>query len=174
MYVMGQMRVARSFAFLVARMNDESEYPIVRHEAGEALANYHHMKDQCIAEMEKHYNSEISVLKSTVRVGIEKLKSFSENSKFGKKYGSTIEPAEPFDREEVIQYLQSIGMNIADAVEDDLLVKKIQSQLLRPYEQIDEHPKYRMVYYLRDQATDAAVDVRINLFSTNLMILGFS
>ena len=159
MYVMGQMRVQRSFPFLVERMNDESEYPIVRHEAGEALANYHHMKDQCIKEMQKHYDSDISVLKSTVRVGIEKLKSFSEDSRFGKKFGGTIEPAEPFSRDEVVEYLQSIGMNIAPVVEDEILVQKIQSQLLRPYEDIDEYSKYRLVYYLRDLASEPAIDV---------------
>ena len=108
MYVMGQMREKNSFNFLVQRMNDPEEFSIVRHEAGEALANYHHMKEESIKEMEKHLDSEISVLKSTVIVGIGKLRDFKENNRYGKKYGGTIEPAEPYNEEEMFQYLENI------------------------------------------------------------------
>lgn len=51
MYVIGQMRPHNCLEFLIEKMNDESEMPVVRHEAGEALANFHHMKELCIAEM---------------------------------------------------------------------------------------------------------------------------
>ena len=108
MYVMGQMREKNSFDFLVKTMNDPEEFGIVRHEAGEALANYHHMKEEAIKEMEKHLESEISVLKSTVIVGIGKLRDFKEENRYGKKYNGTIEPAEPFNEEEMREYLETV------------------------------------------------------------------
>lgn len=101
-YVIGQMRVSNSYDFLVSTMHNVEESPIVRHEAGEALANYHDIKEKCIAEMIKHWDSDISLLKSTVRVGILKLKEFTQESRYGKKYGGTIEPAEPFNQEEIL------------------------------------------------------------------------
>jgi deoxyhypusine monooxygenase len=152
MYVMGQMRVSSSYKFLVDKMNDPEEYPIVRHEAGEGLANYHNIKDQCIEEMQKHWDSEISVLKSTVRVGIEKLKNFTSESRYGKKYGGTIEPAEPFNEEELTEYL---NMTMLDGSQNENLplLERVHKKLLLPYSLVDEYPKYRMCYFLRDTCT---------------------
>lgn len=99
------MRAANSLEFLIKIMNDTEEYPIVRHEAAEGLSNYHDHKERCIEEMMKHWDSEISVLKSTVRVAVGKLRSFTSESRYGKKYGDTIEPAEPFNEEELLEYL---------------------------------------------------------------------
>lgn len=102
--------------------------------------------------MQKHWDSEISVLKSTVRVGIEKLKGFSTEAKYGKKYGGTIEPAEPFDLAEVTEYL-NMSLLDGDQTEQLPLLERIHKKLLLPYELVDEYPKYRMCYFLRDTNT---------------------
>jgi hypothetical protein len=146
------MRVASSYDFLVNKMNDPNEFPIVRHEAGEGLANYHDIKDQCIEEMQKHWDSEISVLRSTVRVGIEKLKGFTSESRYGKKYGGTIEPAEPFNEEELTEYLNNTLLD-GDQTENLPLMERVHKKLLLPYALVDEYPKYRMCYFLRDTNT---------------------
>lgn len=163
MYVMGQMRAQRTFPFLVARMNDEKEFPIVRHEAGEALANFHNIKEKCIPEMEKHYNSDVPVLKSTVRVGIEKLKTFSEESRLGKKFNGTIEPAEPFNKSELLEFLKNKGVEAAEQLQPDQLYKIVQEKILSSYDEVEEYPKYRMTYFLRDEATKEAIEVLVSM-----------
>lgn len=168
MYIMGQMRLPSSFEFLKEHMNDPEEMPVVRHEAGEALANYHHIKDQCIAEMEKHWDSDVELLKSTVRVGIWKLKDWKgeAESNFGKMYGGTIEPAEPFTEEEVLEYLNLPEGELTGLEGEELtrfLVGKVGEKLLLPYEQVDEYPKYRMCYYLRNAKTKESKEVLATL-----------
>ena len=147
MYIMGQMRLPSSYPFLKAKMNDPEELPVVRHEAGEALANYHHMKEECLTEMQKHWDSPVELLKSTVRVGIHKLNNYKSDteSRYGKKYGGTIEPAEPFNEVELREFLK-----IAQDDQEADLVALAREKLLSSYEEVDEYPKYRICYYLRD------------------------
>ena len=142
------MHAKNSLRFLLERMNDPNERSIVRHEAGEALANYHHLKDQIIPEMQQHWDSEDDLLRSTVRVGLGKLKSFNEKSRYGLKYGGTIEPAEPFNEAEVREYIKSVGAG--EPKDHAELLTTIESLLLKDYKEVDEFPKYRMCYFLRD------------------------
>lgn len=162
MYVIGQMRPLNCVEFLIEKMNDESEFAVVRHEAGEALANFHHIKDRCIAEMQKHWDSEISILRSTVRVGIEKLKGFNSESRYGKKYGGTIEPAEPFSEQEVTDYLNNTLLD-GDSTEHLPLLERIKRKMRLPYSLVDEYSKYRMCYYLRDLCTKECKEILAKL-----------
>lgn len=148
MYCMGQMHAKNSLRFLLERMNDTNERSIVRHEAGEALANYHHLKEQIIPEMQQHWDTEDDLLRSTVRVGLGKLKSFNEKSRYGLKYGGTIEPAEPFNEAEVRDYIKSVGAG--EPKDHAQLLSTIETLLLKDYKEVDEFPKYRMCYFLRD------------------------
>lgn len=156
MYIMGQMRLPSSYEFLKNHMNDPEEMPVVRHEAGEALANYHHLKDQCIAEMEKHWDCEEELLRSTVRVGIMKLKEWKgeNDSNYGKFYGGTIEPAEPMTEEEVINYLEVDTNGLEGGELTKFLVERVREKIFVSYEEVDEYPKYRMSYYLRNVKTE--------------------
>lgn len=148
MYCMGQMKAKNSLDFLIGKMNDPQELSIVRHEAGEALANIHELKDQIMPHMEKHWDTEDELLRSTVHVGLGKLRNFTPASKYGKKYCGTIEPAEPFDEEEIRAYIKSLGLeNPKDLAE---LQNVTETLLLKPYAEINEFYKYRMVYFLRD------------------------
>lgn len=161
MYCMGQMRAPNSLKFLLERMNDEEEKSIVRHEAGEALANYHQLASQLIPEMKKHWDSTDELLKSTVRVGIGKLETYGPNSRYGLKYGGTIEPAEPFNEQEVREYLKSLGCEVPQDKAD--LLNLIEKTLLRDYSEVDEFPKYRMVYFLRDLADQRSKEILCTL-----------
>ena len=47
-YALGQMNQSRNskvVAFLIHVLNDEKQYPVVRHESGEALSNYYENSD---------------------------------------------------------------------------------------------------------------------------------
>lgn len=148
MYWMGQMKAANSVKFLLERVHDENEKSVVRHEAGEALSHLVEIKDQIIPELQKHWDSNDTLLRSTVRIAIPKLKTMNENSRYGKKYGGTMEPAEPFDQTEVEQYLES--KNIPKPKSHAELLEKVHEQLKQSYEQVDEWTKYRLMYFLRD------------------------
>ena len=163
MYCMGQMRAKNSLKFLLERMNDNQERSIVRHEAGEALANFHDIKEQIIEEMQKHWDSTDDLLRSTVHVGIGKLKNYTENSRYGKKYGGTIEPAEPFNEQETREYIKSLGLE--DPKTNAELLNTIESILLRPYSDINEFYKYRLCYYLRDQADQRSKEILCKILS---------
>lgn len=161
MYCMGQMHAKNSLKFLLERMNDPNERSIVRHEAGEALANYHKLREQIIPEMQKHWDTEDDLLRSTVRVGIGKLKNFSEKSRYGLKYGGTIEPAEPFNETELREYIQSRGQpNPRDKAE---LLRVVEELLLKSYEEVDEFSKYRICYFLRDQKDKPSKEILCKL-----------
>lgn len=148
MYAMGQIHAKNSLKFLLERMNDPKEKGIVRHEAGEALSNYHSERDQIIPEMQKHWDSEDDLLRSTVRIAINKLKDWNEKSRYGTKYMGTIEPAEPFNEAELRQYIVSLGME--DPKDREHLYTTIEQILLKPYTEVDEYKKYRICYFLRD------------------------
>ena len=163
MYCMGQMRAPNSLSFLLERMHDENERPVVRHEAGEALSNYHALREQLIPEMKKHWDSPDELLKSTVRVGIGKLETYHEGSRYGKKFGGTIEPAEPFNEEEVREYLKKRGLEVPQ--DFGKLLDLIEHELLQPYSVVDEFPKYRMVYFLRDIADQRSKEILCKLVS---------
>lgn len=163
MYCMGQMRAHNSVSFLLERMHDPQEKSIVRHEAGEALSNLTDIKEQVITELEKHWDSEDELLKSTVRVAVPKLKSLHKDSRIGKKYGGTLEPAEPFNEEEVRNYFQSQGL--PDPQNHAELLNQVQSQLLKPYSEVDEFTKYRLCYFLRDVCDLRSKEILSDLLS---------
>lgn len=148
MYWMGQMRATNSVKFLIERVHDVNEKSVVRHEAGEALSNMIDIKEQIIPELEKHWDSPDTLLRSTVRVGVPKLKTINENSRYGKKYGGTMEPAEPFNQAEVEEYLAK--KNIPTPTSHAELLEKVHEELKKSYDDVDEWTKYRLIYFLRD------------------------
>lgn len=56
-------------------LEDENEYPVVRHEAGEALSNYG--VDEYINILRKYKDSEVEEVRDTCRLGLAKLESYS-------------------------------------------------------------------------------------------------
>ena len=69
----------------------------MRHEAGEAMSNFTEFKEQMIKELEKQWDNDISLIKSTVRIALKKLQLFDESNNNYRKYlEANTEPAEPF------------------------------------------------------------------------------
>ena len=163
MYRIGQMKAKNSEKFLLEKINDKNEKSIVRHEAAEALSNLVDNKDQVIKELEKHWDSEDSLLKSTVRVAVPKLKTMNANSRYGKTFPGALEPAEPFNEEEICDYLKNKGIEVPKG--KDQLLESTQKQLLSSYDDVDEFTKYRMMYFLRDVNTLKAREILSDLLS---------
>ena len=90
MYILGQNRYPSSLDFLIKSLHDETEDPVVRHEAGEALSNFSDYKDMILPELKKHLNSNVSVLKSTVEIAIRKMESFNPNANNYNQYVSQV------------------------------------------------------------------------------------
>jgi deoxyhypusine monooxygenase len=163
MYCMGQMRARNSLKFLLDRMNDQNERSIVRHEAGEALANFHDIKEQIIAEMQNHWDTPDELLRSTVHVGIGKLKNYHDKARYGQKYGGTIEPAEPFNDAETREYIKSLGIEVPESQAE--LLNTVETVLLKPYSEINEFYKYRLCYFLRDLADKRSKEILCKILS---------
>ena len=138
MYIFGQTISESSLDFLFQILHSADEAPVVRHEAGEALGNYVNFRDRIIPELQKYWDSDISVLRSTVRLAIRKLENYDKaHNNYDKYLEGTIEPAEPFNEEQLQQYLQSSGKTKSDL-----------PQILLD-ENVEEYIKYRIMYTLR-------------------------
>jgi len=89
------------------------------------------------------------ILRSTLVVAREKMKSYSDEGRFGKKFLGTIEPAEPLDKAEINELVQKIlGVN---STEENFWVN-VNKLALSPMESLGEYNKHRVAYFLRDQA----------------------
>lgn len=140
MYALGQNMQPVSIDFLLAAVHNPAEAPIVRHEAAEALANFGGDKDRLIPELMKYWDSEVDVLRSTVRLSIRKLERMNAaNNNFNKFLIGTHEPAEPFSQAQLDAFLQSAGKTVADipALLTDL--------------SLEEYTRYQLMYYLRNK-----------------------
>lgn len=140
MYALGQNMQPVSIDFLLAAVHNPSEAPIVRHEAAEALANFGGERDRLIPELRKYWDSDIDVLRSTVRLSIRKLERIdAQNNNFNKFLVGTHEPAEPFTQAQFDAFLQTVGKTQAD-------IFSLLTDL-----SIEEYTRYQIMYFLRNK-----------------------
>jgi len=160
MYCIGQMRRENSLDFLMKHLRDTSEYGIVRHEAAEAMSNFFDLKDSIVKVYDELLATEPEmpeILKSTLVVAREKMLTYSESTRFGKKFLGTIEPAEPMDRLEICEMMLKHFGNTQDSeflvTETEFwgLVRKL---ALLDISTLGEYNKHRVAYFLRDTASD--------------------
>ena len=159
MYCMGQMRRSNSLDFLLAHLNDTTEYPIVRHEAAEALSNFFDLKTEIVKVFDLLLANELSmpeILKSTLVVAREKMLTYSESTRFGKKYLGTIEPAEPMDRAEISEMaIKNLGQEVSGQLGTEEEFWAVVNRLaLMDIGALGEYNKHRVAYFLRDTACD--------------------
>lgn len=145
MYILGQIDKPFVIDFLISVLNSENEAPVVRHEAGEALANYHGDKERILIELEKFVNSEVSVIRSTARIAIRKMLAYGPNHNYKKYVEGNIEPADPFTESELKSYIKRTKV-----YHEDLLPVLLN-------EQVDEFTKYKIMYYLRNHGDEQAL-----------------
>jgi len=89
------------------------------------------------------------ILRSTLVVAREKMMSYSDEGRFGKKFLGTIEPAEPLDKSEIEGLIQKV-LGVGSTQEN--FWENVNKLALSPMESIGEYNKHRVAYFLRDQA----------------------
>lgn len=138
-YVLGQLGHRELVPFLIHVLGSEGYTPIVRHEAGEALANFPEDKLQILPELRKHESSEVEVISSTAKLAIAKLERFDpDHNGYNKTVVGTIEPAEPLTEETLNALLVARGVGRED----------LPGLLLDP--SVEEFTKYGILYYFRN------------------------
>ena len=63
--------------FLIQVLQQENEYPVVRHEAGEGLSNFASDYDELVPIFEKYSQSCVDEVKYTCLIGLEKIKTYN-------------------------------------------------------------------------------------------------
>lgn len=138
-YILGQMGHKEVVEFLISVLGDEKYSAIVRHEAGEALANFPEQKDKILPELRRFEDSPVEVISSTAKLAIAKLERFDpSNNGYNKTVVGTIEPAEPLSEEKLSALLKEKG----------LAREQTPALLLDP--SVEEFTKYGVLYYFRN------------------------
>lgn len=165
MFILGQIKIESTLDYLISKYNDENESAVVRHEAGEAISNFLKFEDRVIPELNKHRNHSIPLIANTCQIALKKLENSHLREKYGKHIPGSLEPAAPFDEDEMTEflkeknYLQEDEFFIWPMILEITIDKAEQFVLktLLPIERmlfddsLHEFFKYRMLYYLRNK-----------------------
>lgn len=155
-YALGQMAfTAKIKEFLLSILLNEKEKSVVRHEAGEALANSG--TSDLIPIFEKYaINYKIEEVNDTCSIGLEKLRTYDTlKDLYGKKYTKTLEPAAPFSKEDLQLELEKHG------VKPDDFYNNIQEYTLNG--NVSLFNRYRAMYFLRNDNSKEAINILCNL-----------
>ena len=139
LYAIGQMGVDATLDFVTSVLEDPACSEVVRHEAGEALANFPHLKERVVPVLERHVSSPSALVAATARLALEKLRAYRPgDNNYNRYLKGTLEPAEPFTPAEYERFLQARGLRAEDVFE----------WMLDPA--LSEYCKYQAMYYYRD------------------------
>ena len=83
-YTLGQMKQEIAIEFLIENLNNEENSPVVWHECGEALANFPEHKEKVLPVLVQWKDSEIPIVRSTIRLAIRKLEEFHTKARYAK------------------------------------------------------------------------------------------
>jgi hypothetical protein len=168
MFWMGQLRAKHSIPFLLQKMHDPNELTLCRHESASALSNYEGISDMLIPELKKHYDEPEPIFRNTVRIAIKKQRDMNTNSRFGLN-GGMLEPAEPFDEQEVRAYFRELGL--PDPKSHDELLEAVRSEILKGWSEgseVEEYTKYRLMYFVRDVNTEKSFRILCDILTKDL------
>merc|ERR1712178_561059 len=135
------------------------EYPIVRHEAAEALSNFFDISEDIIKLYDELLADEPNmapILKSTLVVATQKLLTYSESTRFGKLFLGTIEPAEPMNKQEILVLMEkTLDLSKEDVSQfegnDDKFWEFVNKLAFAPLDRLGEYDRHRVAYFLRDK-----------------------
>jgi len=80
-YCMGQMKDALSIPYLTKVIQDESQHPMVRHEAGEALGAIGQHTDEILKLLTHYARHPVRELSETCLLALDRLKFYNEQNK---------------------------------------------------------------------------------------------
>ncbi|KRX04467.1 Armadillo-type fold [Pseudocohnilembus persalinus] len=167
-YALGQMKLKNCQEvkeFLTKTLEDESQYPVVRHESGEGLSNYcDHF--ELLELFKKYLNDPVEEVRDTAILACKKTETYKQlKEKYGTSYNGTSEPAAPFSIQEILELLQSKQIEVQEelqAVQNDKFYsqksKQEQEKLAEKIVQamndnkFDLWESYRALYFMRDFA----------------------
>jgi len=148
--------------FLISTMKDEKEAPIVRHEAGEAIAYLNDLKYK--KELENFVDCEIEELRDTCRVALKRMEDEQAKEYNGKaEFGFTLEPAPGFERKAIDQVLQEKYNKDFTKISNKEIVDTVFNYIIDKETHI--YNKYKALYFLRDMQTEEAIVALGNLLN---------
>lgn len=137
-YVMGQMRDTAAIPFLTAVLKDQGEAPIVRHEAGEALAAIGNLE---VLDLLREYAKDpCRDVAETCQLAVDGMEWQQANKKLDKSQANSVDPAPAFE-------------GIQGLLSNEVLHKMYLDQDLSLFR------RYRAMFTLRGLGTTAAAMV---------------
>lgn len=112
-YCMGQMKDPLSIPYLVETIQDESQHPMVRHEAGEALGAIGRHTDEILELLRKYSKHSVRELSETCDLALDRLKWYNklnENNESMSPY-NTVDPTPSYPDTMSIEELRSIYLD---------------------------------------------------------------
>lgn len=79
-YCMGQMQDPRSIHYLITAIKDESQHPMVRHEAGEALGAIDKPSEQILELLKIYSKHHVRELSETCELALDRLKFYNQSN----------------------------------------------------------------------------------------------
>eukprot|EP01016_Furgasonia_blochmanni_P030802 TRINITY_DN3194_c0_g1_i17.p1 TRINITY_DN3194_c0_g1~~TRINITY_DN3194_c0_g1_i17.p1 ORF type:complete len:381 (-),score=94.07 TRINITY_DN3194_c0_g1_i17:139-1206(-) len=155
-YCLGQVgNMDNCYEFLTGIVEDTSQAPVVRHEAAEAIGNFG--DERAVPLLEKYNNKqESNIVSDTCFLSLQKILNRDKfKGRYGKKYGGTIEPAPPFERDEMCEEIKRVFGDNTSALNDTDLIPFVEKYIFS--EKTNIHEKYRAMYFLRDVGSKEAI-----------------
>ena len=165
MFILGQIKLDISLPYLISKLNDEEESPVVRHEAGEALSNFLKFEETVKPLLENYKNHKNTLISSTAQIALKKLEYSNLREKYGVFIPGSLEPAAPFEEAELMEFLNEknyikegeffiwpLALEILSEKLDGL-IEKLALPLERMLfdDSLHEFYKYRLLYFFRNK-----------------------
>lgn len=150
--MLGQRQEPRGVATLSAVLDDASDHPMVRHEAGEALGAI--ATPECLAPLEAHVDDPVREVAETCRLALERLRYYAQQEEQAKrKEAGEGEGPSAASEEEARRYL---SVDPAPAASRSTPTSALRALLLDESAPIFE--RYRAMFGLRDRGGPEAVE----------------
>lgn len=140
-YCLGQMKDPRALPFLIDAIKDESQHPMVRHEAGEALGAIGHMTDQIIGLLQTYSKHKVRELSETCDLALDRLNWYGDKS-------------EPINKESLSPY---DTVDPTPSYPDTVKIEELRSIYLNESERLFN--RYRALFTLRNIGTPEAIKI---------------
>lgn len=140
-YCMGQMKDNYSIPYLIRTIKDESQHPMVRHEAGEALGAIGNHTDEIMELLKQYATHNVRELSETCDLALDRLKFYDELN--AKKDQESISPYNSVDP--------------TPSYPDSLSIEDLKKIYLNEKESLFN--RYRALFTLRNIGSTEAINI---------------
>lgn len=118
-YCLGQMKDQRAIDYLMESIKDESQHPMVRHEAGEALGAIGKDSKEIMEILHKYAKHDVQELAETCQLALDRMEYYKDDSKAGHDKESlsiynTIDPTPAYTDTTDLAKLHSVYLDSAE------------------------------------------------------------